>query len=58
LSVSRLAPGASRTLTFTGLPAGSAASKTFRAFIDARCITAESNEDNNQGTRAYQVVPR
>jgi hypothetical protein len=58
LSVSRLAPGASRTLTFTGLAAGSAASKTFRAFIDARCIAAESDEANNQATRAYQVIPR
>lgn len=57
IAVGRLARGASRTLTVTGLPAGSVQSKTFLAFIDGRCVTAEANEDNNQATRTYQVVP-
>lgn len=57
IAVGRIAVGASRTLAVTGLPAGSAQSKTFRAFIDGQCVTAESNEDNNQATQSYQVVP-
>lgn len=57
IAVGRLAAGASRTLVVTRLPAGSAQSKTFRAFIDGRCVTAESNEDNNQATQTYEVVP-
>lgn len=57
IAVGRLAAGASRTLVVRRLPAGSVQSKTFRAFIDGRCVTAESNEDNNQATQTYQVVP-
>lgn len=56
LSVGTLAAGASRTLTFTGLPAGTAGTRTFRAFVDSACVTAESNEANNQLTRTYTVV--
>jgi subtilase family serine protease len=47
--------GASKSFTFTGLSAGSAGSKTFRAFVDSQCGTAESNERNNQRIKAYTV---
>jgi hypothetical protein len=56
LSVGTLAAGASRTLTFTGLPAGIAGTSTFRAFVDSACVTLESNEANNQLTRTYTVT--
>ncbi len=52
-----LAPGASIALNISGLAAGSAGAKTFRAFIDSQCATAESNETNNQLTKAYTVKP-
>jgi hypothetical protein len=55
-SVGTLAAGASRSITFTGLSAGTAGSKTFRAFVDSGCATVESNEGNNQLTSAYTVV--
>ncbi|CAK0761782.1 hypothetical protein CCP3SC15_270010 [Gammaproteobacteria bacterium] len=52
-----LAVGASKTLTFTGLPAGGVGSKTLRAFVDSACTIPEFNEINNQYTRTYTVVP-
>ena len=54
-SVGSLAVGASKTLTFTGLAAWSAGTKTFRAFVDSACATPESNEGNNQHTKSYTV---
>jgi M6 family metalloprotease-like protein len=54
-SVGTLAVGASKTLTFTGLAGGSSGAKTFRAFVDSQCITAEGDEENNQLTKAYAV---
>ncbi len=54
-NVGTLAAGASRTLTFTALPADTAGTRTFRAFVDSACATAESNEANNQLTRSYTV---
>ena len=50
-----LAVGKSKTITFSRLAAGAEASKTMRAFADSWCLTSESNEDNNQGTKAYSV---
>ena len=47
--------GVTKTYTFSGLLAGSAGTKTFRAFIDSGCDTDESNENNNQSTKAYTV---
>lgn len=54
-TVGTLAAGASASFTFTGLSAGTAGSKTFRAFVDSQCQTAESNESNNQYTKTYTV---
>ena len=55
--VGTLAAGASRTLTLDGLPAGAAAAKSLRAFIDAACVSAEANDGNNQWVKPYTVVP-
>jgi hypothetical protein len=52
-SVGTLAAGARRRITFTELSAGTTGSKTFRAFVDSGCVTVESNESNNQTTKAY-----
>ncbi len=57
LPVGNLAAGASRTLTLDGLPAGAAAAKSLRAFIDAACLSAEANDGNNQWVKPYTVVP-
>jgi hypothetical protein len=54
-NVGTLTAGQSKTFTFSGLSAGSAGSKTFRALLDSYCQTAESNESNNQSTKAYSV---
>lgn len=56
-AVGSLAAGASKTLTFPGLSAGVAGTKTFRAFVDSYCGTLEALETNNQTTKAYTVVP-
>jgi subtilase family serine protease len=55
LSVGVLAAGASKTLTFTGVVAGVAGAKTFRAFVDSGCGTVETKEANNQMIKAYTV---
>ncbi len=55
VAVGNLAAGASKTLTLRRLGAGPAGAKTFRAFVDGDCATAESDEDNNQMTKAYRV---
>ncbi|WP_295458860.1 CARDB domain-containing protein [uncultured Thiodictyon sp.] len=55
--VSSLAAGASRTFTLTGLSAGVAGTKTLRAFVDFVCMTAESDETNNQAVLIYSVIP-
>ncbi len=57
VAVGPLAAGASRTLTLDGLPAGTAAAKSLRAFIDAACVSAEAHEGNNQRVKPYTVVP-
>lgn len=54
----RLAAGASRTVTVTGLPGGVTGTKTLRAFIDSRCQVAEFSDTNNQATLDYTVVAR
>ncbi|CAK0766628.1 exported hypothetical protein [Gammaproteobacteria bacterium] len=51
-----LEAGASKNLTVP-LTAGSAGSKTLRAFADSWCEIAESNDGNNQLTQVYTVVP-
>ncbi|WP_295450591.1 CARDB domain-containing protein, partial [uncultured Thiodictyon sp.] len=51
-----LAGGASHTVTLTGLPAGAAGAKTLRAFVDSACLTAETDEGNNQRATPYEVV--
>jgi hypothetical protein len=55
LAVGEVAPGASKTLTFANLRAGTAGAKTFRAFVDSACETAEGVDTNNQGIRPYTV---
>lgn len=46
-----------KTLTFPGLAAGVAGSKTFHAFVDSGCDTAENNEADNQLLKPYRVLP-
>ena len=53
--IGELAPGAAKTATFSSLPADSPGLKTFRAFIDSHCDTAESNEANNQASQGYAI---
>jgi hypothetical protein len=55
LAVGTLAAGATKTLTFTALSAGTAGAKRFRAFVDSGCTTAETNKSNNQTTAIYAV---
>ncbi len=57
VSVGPLAAGASRTLTLDGLPAGAAAAKSLRAFVDHGCVSAEAYDGNNQQVKPYTVVP-
>jgi hypothetical protein len=57
LPVGTLAAGASRTLMLDGLPAGAAAAKSLRAFIDSTCLSAEAYDGNNQWVKPYTVVP-
>ena len=52
-----LAPGAKRTLTFSGLTAGGMGAKSLRAFADSECTAAEADDGNNQRVKAYSVVP-
>ncbi len=54
--VGTLAAGASKTFIISGLPSGTSGAKTLRAFVDSSCLTAESNETNNQSILAYSVV--
>ena len=51
--VGTLAAGASKTITFTGLSTRKATSRTFRAYVDSYCQTAEANEGNNQFVKSY-----
>ncbi|MBP6734483.1 MAG: hypothetical protein KAY71_01200, partial [Chromatiaceae bacterium] len=55
--VGTLAAGASKTLTFPGLPAGAAGAKTLRAFVESGCKTTEADDGNNQAVKAYSVMP-
>ena len=55
--VGTLAAGASRILTLDGLPAGAAAAKSLRAFIDHTCVRPEAYDGNNQWAKPYTVVP-
>ncbi|CAK0754286.1 conserved exported hypothetical protein [Gammaproteobacteria bacterium] len=50
-----LSSGVDTIVNFSSLPAGSAGSKTFRAFVDSNCAITESNETNNQRTLTYTV---
>lgn len=57
VDIGTLAPGARKTLSVTGLIAGTAGAKTLRVFVDGNCTSAELNETNNQTTLAYRVGP-
>jgi hypothetical protein len=57
VAVGTLAAGASRTLTLDGLPAGTAAAKLLRTFIDHTCVNTEAYDANNQRVKPYTVVP-
>ena len=52
-----LAPGASRTITFTGLRATTTGAKVLRAFVDSECAVRESSEADNQKTANYTIAP-
>ncbi|CAK0780823.1 exported hypothetical protein [Gammaproteobacteria bacterium] len=51
----RLGAGASIIVPVAGLPAGVVGAKTLRVFIDSTCLSAESNEANNQMAQGYIV---
>ena len=58
LLVGALNTNATKTLTFTGLPAGTNPSpKVFRAVVDSRAKTIEIVETNNQETVDYTIRP-
>jgi len=57
VAVGTLAAGASRILTLDGLPAGAAAAKSLRTFIDHTCVSTEAYDGNNQWVKPYTVVP-
>ncbi|WP_295586538.1 CARDB domain-containing protein [uncultured Lamprocystis sp.] len=57
-TLTSLAGGSSRTITVSGLPAGTAGVKTLRAFVDSDCRTAEPNEPDNQYVQTYTVFGR
>jgi hypothetical protein len=56
VSVQALSVGQTRTYQFSNLNSGSAGTKVFRAFIDSQCSLSESNENNNQSTRSYNII--
>jgi subtilase family serine protease len=56
-AVGDLAPGASRTITFTGLRATTTGAKVLRAFVDSECAVRESSEADNQKTANYTIAP-
>lgn len=53
--VGTLEAGATQTITFSNLTAGTEGTKSFRAFIDSACATPEADEANNQTTQSYVV---
>jgi Zn-dependent metalloprotease len=57
-TVGSLAAGASTTVTLNNIAvdASGSASKTLRVFVDSQCATSESNEANNQITKAYTTL--
>lgn len=56
-SVGTLAPGQSKSVRFTGIPAPSqAGSYALLAFVDSSGRTAEIEEGNNQAAQAYQAL--
>ena len=57
VDVGALGAGQSQSYNFSNLGAGTAGTKTFRAFVDSACQTTESNEGNNQTTLSYTVDP-
>jgi hypothetical protein len=52
-----VAAGATKTLSFTGIAAGTAGSKILRAFVDSGCSIGEKVEGNNQYAKAYSMGP-
>ncbi len=48
-----LEPGQDKRLPFTGLKAGTGGAYEFRAMVDGRAKTTESNDLNNQATQPY-----
>lgn len=55
-SVGNLGAQSSRVVTNTGISAGSAGTRVFRALIDANGATSESNETNNQEVLNHDVM--
>jgi hypothetical protein len=54
-TLGNLSAGASITYTFTGLSYAVAGNNTLRAFADRLCATTETQEGNNQMTKAYVI---
>jgi len=57
LPVGTLAAGASRIVRLDGLPAGAAAAKSLRTFVDHTCVSTEAYDGNNQWVKPYTVLP-
>lgn len=55
LSVSSLAVGTTKVLTFSGLTAATLGNKVLRLVVDNACTTAEAAENNNQFAKPYAV---
>lgn len=52
-----LQPGQETRLRFTSLPSGAGGNRVFRAMVDSRAKTAESDDLNNQATESYACAP-
>jgi subtilase family serine protease len=57
LRIGELAPGASGKYNFTGLRPGEDGERVMRAVVDKDCQIFEENEQNNQRTQSYTVLP-
>ncbi|CAK0770298.1 hypothetical protein CCP3SC1AL1_40032 [Gammaproteobacteria bacterium] len=55
VAIGTMNAGSKRNITVTGLRISDAGAKTMRAFVDAACVTSESDEENNQSIKPYRV---
>ncbi|WP_295442300.1 CARDB domain-containing protein [uncultured Thiodictyon sp.] len=55
ITLPSLAPGASQTVTVSGLAAGALGIKTLRVFVDNECLTDGTDDSDDQTAIGYQV---